>query len=300
MALFIRNLGRVSYSRCLKVQEGICCGGEQQSTTLKLPIKNSLVLAEHSSPVFTYGYFDSTDLETGNQIKDLSRLGFGTFKLNKREQGIIWHGPGQLTVYPILSLPNDSITKRDYNFTLEKVIKSVLKQIGIDCKIQNDSILINNNLKIGDINIFSDFMTKPGFSINVNPNLKYFEYINLQGLKNTTKNVTSIWGISQDSSITVGEIFPLVIESFGKEFGFKNMDSDQLYMSILDQPSSSSSSQTLNDNLYIGNSSIFISPSSTSSSSSTTTNTISASSPSPSSTGPLSFYCMTNTHRRVD
>ncbi|KAF2073864.1 hypothetical protein CYY_004824 [Polysphondylium violaceum] len=283
-SLFIRNLGRVSYSRCLNVQEGIY-GGQQNSLaavaaasipsssfyTYKLPIKNSLVLAEHSSPVFTYGYFDSTDMVTGKQLKELSRLGFDTFKLNKREQGLLWHGPGQLTVYPLLNLPNDPITKRDYIFSLEKVIKSVLNQLGLDCKIQNDSILlIANNLKIGDINIFSDFMTKPGFSLNVNPNLKYFEYTN-------SKDVTSVWDISKDSSITVGEIFPLVVENFGKFFGFSNtLDSNQLYMSKDTQ-----SSQQSQEHLFA----------SSSSSTPTSSQTVNA---------PLSFYCMTNTPRRGD
>eukprot|EP01132_Coremiostelium_polycephalum_P005580 gene5580-6946_t len=248
--LFIRNLGRVSYSKCLDIQKAMIgvdsTAGNNGGTIIP---KNSLILVEHSSPVYTLGYFDTKEHDLSLGSKEMNHLGFEIHRVEKRESGITWHGPGQLTVYPMLFdylsyLSKDS--PHQYMESLGNVIKQSLKYFGIDSKIKRDSIYVGKDFteKIGDVKLFSNLMLKPGFSININPNLSYYKHIvvpsngkikhnnnnnNNNKFVNNNLNVTSLWSQTQNNSITIGDVIPIVLDQFEKNFGLGLIDSNQLY-----------------------------------------------------------------------
>ncbi|EGC34597.1 hypothetical protein DICPUDRAFT_79660 [Dictyostelium purpureum] len=222
--LFIRNLGRISYPRFNDIKNGVFEGEKTNGD-----IKNTLLLVEHSSPLFTFPKKDiieqsdalseamlsfSSKLQKNNDFnsfKKLSKLGFDVCTVEKRNNGILcWHGPGQLTVYPIFS-NQYKIEEFTYKKKLENVVQKTLKDLQIDSIIKNDQIIINNNQIVGDIKIFNNEFKLPGFSLNINTNFGDF---------NEIKNLTSISKVTKSYSMSVSDIIPLVSNNFKKEFNF--------------------------------------------------------------------------------
>ncbi len=97
---------------------------------------------------------------------------------------ITYHGPGQLVVYPILDMNYFFLDIHKYIRYLEEVVIYFLykyyKINGIRIKGKTGVWIINNKQlrKICSIGIkIKRWTTMHGLSLNVNPNLKYFDYI---------------------------------------------------------------------------------------------------------------------------
>ena len=101
-----------------------------------------------------------------------------------------WHGPGQRVVYIMLDLKQREKDIKKFINNLEQWIISTLKYFKIDGILQkgNPGVWIKKNntfFKIASIGIrISHWITWHGISINVNPNLKYFEEIVPCGYQN--------------------------------------------------------------------------------------------------------------------
>ncbi len=107
---------------------------------------------------------------------------------------ITYHGPGQRVVYVMVNL-NKNKNLRKFIKTLENICIESLKEFGIESRSYRNRIGIwvkknklnnpDNEKKIGSIGIkIKKWITFHGFSLNVNPNLKYFDTINSCGIKN--------------------------------------------------------------------------------------------------------------------
>ena len=101
-----------------------------------------------------------------------------------------WHGPGQRVVYIMLDLKQREKDIKKFINNLEQWIISTLKHFKINGILQKGTpgvwIKKNNTFfKIASIGIrISHWITWHGISINVNPNLKYFEEIVPCGYQN--------------------------------------------------------------------------------------------------------------------
>ena len=101
-----------------------------------------------------------------------------------------WHGPGQRVVYIMLDLKQREKDIKKFINNLEQWIISTLKCFKIDGILQkrNPGVWIKKNntfFKIASIGIrISHWITWHGISINVNPDLKYFEEIVPCGYQN--------------------------------------------------------------------------------------------------------------------
>ena len=101
-----------------------------------------------------------------------------------------WHGPGQRVVYIMLDLKKREKDIKKYINNLERWILSTLKIFKIEAIVRNEYpgvwIKKNNNFfKIASIGVrISNWITWHGISINVNPDLKYFEEIIPCGVQN--------------------------------------------------------------------------------------------------------------------
>ncbi|KAK5577391.1 hypothetical protein RB653_002332 [Dictyostelium firmibasis] len=266
--LLIRNLGRISYPKFIDVQNGIKINSNINSD------KNILLMAEHQSPLFLFStnkknHCKSTISSTNDDIindakyNKLKQLGYDVCKVTKSTENfehmfqdndkdvdnqIIWHGPGQLTVYPILS-NQFNIDKNQYRMKLENVILKSLDQLSIHCKIENNQIkTLYNNEIIGDIKIFNDFFKEPGFSLNINPNIRMFNEINCLG------NISSISRIINPQMITVADVVPIVSSNFLKEFAFEQIDPYNYYLSQYNYLLINKNNFNENDSYKIGNS----------------------------------------------
>jgi len=111
--LRVRWLGRVPYREALRLQEVLVTGTQQH-----------LLLMEHDH-VFTHG--PNADLAR-NVRCDPSRVGAELVSVN-RGGDVTYHGPGQLTGYPIVSLPNAK-GSLDHVRRVEGLLISVLQRLG--------------------------------------------------------------------------------------------------------------------------------------------------------------------------
>jgi lipoyl(octanoyl) transferase len=111
---------------------------------------------------------------------------------------ITYHGPGQIVGYPIVDLEALHIKVKDYVSGLEEMVIRTLADYGIEAGrlegstgVWMDVGLPGKTRKICAIGVrVSRYVTMHGFALNVNTDLRYFQYINPCGF--TDKGVTSM------------------------------------------------------------------------------------------------------------
>lgn len=188
----------------------------------KKKIYHYFIFVEHPN-IYTLG-------KNGNiknlliNYKKLQSIGVDFLKVD-RGGDITYHGLGQLLCYPILDL---EYFKKDiswYLLTLEKVIIQTLQEYNIismsSKKERGIWIDINTPLsrKICSFGIrLSRWVTMHGLALNVNTNLKYFQYIIPCGIKN--KSVTSIEN-ELKKKINMEEVKQKIKYFFIKNFNLK-------------------------------------------------------------------------------
>lgn len=154
----------------------------------------TLLLVEHP-PVYTLGKSG----REANLLVDEERLramGADLFRID-RGGDITFHGRGQIVGYPILDLERLGIGLRDYIDRLEEAVICVAADYGIEAgRIAGASgVWVEPHgrraRKLCAIGVRSSrFVTMHGFALNVNTDLRYFDYINPCGF--TDRGVTSI------------------------------------------------------------------------------------------------------------
>ena len=170
----VRWLGRVKYRDALALQHALF-----EHTT-----DNYLLMLEHHH-VFTYGA--SADLAS-NLKCDPAAVGAELVRVN-RGGDITYHGPGQLVVYPIRSLPgkHGDASPADitaYVCSVEQLVIDTLAELGIAAgrKIGFPGVWIDaessNARKICAIGVrvargSTSRRTMHGFALNIDPDLRY-------------------------------------------------------------------------------------------------------------------------------
>lgn len=156
---------------------------------------NYLFFCEHM-PVFTIG---KSGKEENLLISEklLAEKGVSLFHIN-RGGDITYHGPGQITGYPILDLDDWNIGLKEYISRLEDIIIDFLALYDIKGErlegatgVWIDATMTGKARKICAIGVKSSrFVTMHGFALNINTNLDYFSLINPCGF--IDKGVTSL------------------------------------------------------------------------------------------------------------
>ena len=170
-SLNVRWLGKVPYREALAVQTAMFSNSNKQH----------LLLLEHPH-VFTYG--PSSDLEH-NLKCDPTQVGAELIKVN-RGGDITYHGPGQLVVYPILSLTakhgvGGPADMQAYVCAVEQLVIDALAELGVTNAGRFDGypgVWINPKSvtpqKICAIGVrVSRGRTMHGFALNVSTDLRY-------------------------------------------------------------------------------------------------------------------------------
>ena len=175
-------------------------------------IGDVLLIFEHP-PTITLGKFGNivnvlvspVELEQrGIAFYDSDRGGDATFNC-----------PGQLVIHPIMNLRYRGA--RAYIADLEEMGVGVLRDYGITAERlpQHPGVWINGK-QIGAVGLrISHGISMHGLSLNVNPDLKSFEVINLCGLPG--KVATSIAG-ELGHDVSLEEVEQRVIDSFANVF----------------------------------------------------------------------------------
>lgn len=153
-----------------------------------------VIFAEHK-PVYTLGrHADESNLLLPEAL--LKAHGAGVYRID-RGGDITYHGPGQLTVYPILDLQRLRLGVKDYVYALEEAVILTISGYGIKGERVEGATGVwidagtPRERKISAIGIrCSRHVSMHGLSLNVGRDLSGFAAINPCGF--TDKGVTSI------------------------------------------------------------------------------------------------------------
>jgi lipoate-protein ligase B len=162
----ILDLGKRSYQEVWDLQK------EMQANRIAGKIEDTLILVEHE-PVYTLGKNADQNhlLQKRNESVNIYQI--------ERGGDITYHGPGQLVGYPILDLSNYKKSISWYMRTLEQIIIDTLSDFKIHAQ-RNEGL---TGVWVGDEKIaalgvrVSRWVTMHGFSLNVNPDLSFYDGI---------------------------------------------------------------------------------------------------------------------------
>ncbi len=151
---------------------------------------NTLIFCEHE-PTYTLG-------KSGDEANMLFKpevIGAAFFKI-QRGGDITYHGPGQLVIYPVFDLDTFGLGVAEFVHLIEQVVINTISHYGlVGTRIDGAAgIWLNADtypVKICAVGMrMSRKCSMHGIAINVNTNLKYFDYIVPCGLSD--KGVTSL------------------------------------------------------------------------------------------------------------
>ncbi len=204
-------LGLMPYELALKLQRRLTKARAQGS------VPDVLLLLQHP-PVFTIGRFRGEE-DIIISLEKLQQEGMAVFHTN-RGGSITYHGPGQLVGYPILNLAENGLGVREYIWKLEEIIIKLLLILGIQGhRVAKYPGVWVDGKKVCSIGVHvSHHITMHGFALNVNTDLRHFEYINPCGIKGQVMtSISKLLGYP----IEVEAIIDALLDSFSAIFGLK-------------------------------------------------------------------------------
>lgn len=184
-------------------------------------IPNHILLCEHN-PVYTLGKSGSEENLLMN-MGELALRGIDFFKIN-RGGDITYHGPGQLTGYPILDLEQFFTDIHKYMRFLEEVMIKTCAEFGLDAGrvggltgVWVDWQTPEKARKICALGVhMSRWITMHGFGLNVSTDLTFFNHIIPCGIND--KGVTSI-SAELGKKVEMEDAKRIVLSKFEEVFG---------------------------------------------------------------------------------
>ncbi len=213
------DLGIKEYKTCWDYQEDRLDElVSEKRETRKPTSKNHFILVEHPH-VYTLG--KSGDEKNMMANADfLKKIEATYFKIN-RGGDITYHGPGQLVGYPIIDLEYYKIGVREYIEKMEDAIIATIAEYGLEGgrKEGATGVWLQAEHKVRARKIcaigvrVSRYVTMHGFALNVNTDMRYYNYINPCGFASSA--VTSIQQ-ELGQEIPMDEVKKIAMEKFNK------------------------------------------------------------------------------------
>ncbi len=220
-------LGAIPYERALKLQQRLVQARAEGS------IPDVVLLLQHP-PVFTIGRFRGEE-DIIVPPEKLQQEGISVFQTS-RGGSITYHGPGQLIGYPILNLRENRIGVREYIWKLETVIIELLLSLGIQGhRVAEYPGVWADGEKVCSIGIHvSHHITMHGFALNIDTDLRHFEYINPCGIKGKVMTcISKLLGYP----IEVEVVTEALLDTFSAIFELKRERGLDKCLAMLDVPS---------------------------------------------------------------
>ena len=187
----------LAYQRIVQKQQFLHVKEENEKNTMNNNNNNetshdTLFLLQHPS-IYTLGRRSTLDNLKFNHL-DAGKDQEDKIDIIRVERGgeVTWHGPGQLVGYPIFDLTKHKKDLHWFLRNIEQCIINTLSNFDLTCTRDDagTGVWVNNS-KIAAIGLSaSKWVTMHGFSMNINPNLNYFDNIIPCGIEN--KTVTSL------------------------------------------------------------------------------------------------------------
>jgi lipoyl(octanoyl) transferase len=228
--ILFEDLGEVAYDTAWAYQESLLkvnldLKSDWYKTQIAdrvydVPTKHHLLFCAHPH-VYTLGKSGHMENLLVNDSR-LKELNVSFFKTN-RGGDITYHGPGQIVGYPILDLEYFVTDLGKYMRNLEEVIIRTLAHYGIESGrlagstgVWLDADVKGKARKICAMGVrCSRWVTMHGFALNINTDLRYFDYIVPCGI--TDKSVTSLQK-ELGRLVDEQEVKNLLIEKFEEVF----------------------------------------------------------------------------------
>ena len=202
--IFVKDLGIRSYQEVWDLQKDF------QKKRIEKRLDDTLILVEHE-PVYTLG--KNANKNHLLQSRDRS---VNVFDI-ERGGDITFHGPGQLVGYPIIDLSYYRRSVSWYMRRLEQLAIDVLKDFGINAsRIKGLTGVWVGEEKIAAQGVrISRWVTMHGFSLNVNPDLSFYDGIIPCGIfDHGITSMEELLGSAQD----MDDVKVMVVEKFNNLF----------------------------------------------------------------------------------
>ena len=211
MLCHLEQHGLVDYAAALELQR------ERVAQRKAGTIPDTLILLEHPH-VYTLG----RNAREENMLVSEDFLASRGAQVFQTDRGgdVTYHGPGQLVGYPILDLTQHRRDISWYMRSLEEVFIRTARDFGIEAGRSEGAAGVwvgNNKLAAMGVHL-SRWVTSHGFALNVNTDLRYFEWIVPCGLRD--KGVTSLAKLL-GHPVEMDDVVERVVEHFGGVFGFE-------------------------------------------------------------------------------
>lgn len=228
--ILFEDLGEIAYDAAWDYQERLLKANlevksewykaQGTSAPYNVATQHHLLFCTHPH-VYTLGKSGHMENLLVNDTR-LQELNVAFYKTN-RGGDITYHGPGQVVGYPILDLEYFATDLGKYMRNLEEVMIRMLAQYGIvagrlpgSTGVWLDADVKGKARKICAMGVrCSRWVTMHGFALNVNTDLKYFDYIVPCGM--TDKSVTSI-SKELGRNVDEAEVKNLLVEHFEEVF----------------------------------------------------------------------------------
>lgn len=176
------DLGVTGYKEALELQLSL------HADVKSGKLGGALVLLEHN-PVITLG----TSAHPENILVPESVLTSKGIEVVKTDRGgdVTYHGPGQLTGYPIINLRAIGSDVHGFLRLIESIIISTIADFGLSGGKNGPAGVWVGEKKICSIGIaIRGGVAYHGFALNVDPDLSHFTFINPCGLE--SERITSL------------------------------------------------------------------------------------------------------------
>lgn len=179
--LNVVDVGTMDYRECWELQQRLFEEAIAHKAAGEEP-EQRLLLVEHP-PVYTLG---KSGKESNLLVAEefLKSIGAEFFHID-RGGDITYHGPGQIVGYPILDLSQFGIGLKGYIDAIEGAVIETMAEWGIECQRVAGASGVwivephKPMRKICAVGVKSSrWVTMHGFALNVNTELRYFDYIN--------------------------------------------------------------------------------------------------------------------------
>ena len=220
----VYDLGVLDYKTALNFQEkklqeiiDIKRTNRNESSSIETP--NYFLFVEHP-PVITLGK-SGQEKNLLLTKEELERKKIQYFNTN-RGGDITFHGYGQIVGYPVIDLENFYTDINRYLRTLEEIVISTLNYFKISSQRSSGETGVwlepnsPNSRKICAIGVkTSRWVTMHGFALNVDTDLRYYNYIIPCGIKG--KGITSI-NKEIKKNVSINEVKEKILENLKKTF----------------------------------------------------------------------------------
>jgi len=215
MICHLEQLGLVDYAAAVELQR------EKVAQRKAGAIPDTLLLLEHPH-VYTLG----RNARQENLLVSAEWLASRGAQVFHTDRGgdVTYHGPGQLVGYPILDLTQHRRDISWYMRSLEEIFIRTARDWGIEAGRSPGAagVWVGNDKLVAMGVHLSRWVTSHGFALNVNTDLRYFEWIVPCGLRD--KGVTSLAKLV-GRAVEMEEVTTRVVEHFGEVVGVEVVES---------------------------------------------------------------------------